>query len=110
MSWASRAVRPCSSPRLQQSRRASIQRTAGAGVSSATELSKTRSQGTAAPTPYGADFTAQRPLNLAEDDQGIGSFISFGSFRTTRLGDLLLTPQFDLLGPNNRLGTVDLLI
>ena len=34
--------------------------------------------------------------------------ITFGKFRTVILGDLTLNRQFDLMCPNNRLGSVDL--
>jgi L-ascorbate metabolism protein UlaG (beta-lactamase superfamily) len=79
-------------------------------VTSATEVIKTPVQGKAIPNPYCASFTAQTGVNLTEDDQSLGSFITFGKFRTIHLGDLTLNRQFDLMCPNNRLGTVDLLI
>src|SRR6185436_8585302 len=49
-------------------------------------------------------------INLTEDDQSLGSVITFGKFRTVHLGDLTLNRQFDLMCPMNRLGTVDLLL
>jgi competence protein ComEC len=79
-------------------------------VSSAAEVIKTPVQGKATPNPYCASFTPQTGVNLTEDDQSLGSFITFGKFRTIHLGDLTLNRQFDLMCPNNRLGTVDLLI
>ena len=79
-------------------------------VTSATEVIKTPLQGKASPNPYCAGFTPQTGVNLTEDDQSVGSFITFGKFRTIHLGDLTLNRQFDLMCPNNRLGTVDLLI
>lgn len=79
-------------------------------VTSATEVIKTPLQGKAAPNPYCGTFTPQTGVNLTEDDQSLGSFITFGKFRTIHLGDLTLNRQFDLMCPNNRLGTVDLLI
>ena len=79
-------------------------------VTSATEVIKTPLQGKAAPNAYCAAFTPQTGVNLTEDDQSLGSFITFGKFRTIHLGDLTLNRQFDLMCPNNRLGTVDLLI
>src|SRR5437762_5359057 len=79
-------------------------------VTSATEVIKTPLQGKAAPNPYCAGFTPQTGVNLTEDDQSLGSFITFGKFRTIHLGDLTLNRQFELMCPTNRLGTVDLLI
>src|SRR5438477_9076723 len=79
-------------------------------VASATEVIKTPLQGKATPNPYCAKFTAQTGVNLTEDDQSVGSFITFGKFRTIHLGDLTLNRQFELMCPMNRLGTVDLLI
>src|SRR5438128_5554638 len=79
-------------------------------VTSATEVIKNPVQGKATPNPYCANFKAQTGVNLTEDDQSVGSFITFGKFRTIHLGELTLNRQFDLMCPNNRLGTVDLLI
>src|SRR5436190_2682148 len=79
-------------------------------VASATEVVKTPLQGKATPNPYCAKFTAQTGVNLTEDDQSVGSFITFGKFRTIHLGDLTLNRQFDLMCPTNNLGTVNLLI
>jgi len=79
-------------------------------VTSAAEVIKTPVQGKATPNPYCANFTPQTGVNLTEDDQSLGTFITFGKFRTIHLGDLTLNRQFDLMCPNNRLGTVDLLI
>lgn len=78
-------------------------------VTSATEVIRTPLQGKATPNASCADYTAQPRVNT-EDDQSLGSFITFGKFRTIHLGDLPLNRQFDLMCPTNRLGTVDLLI
>ncbi len=79
-------------------------------VTSAMQVLKTPLQGKAIPNPYCANFTPQQGVNLTEDDQSLGSFITFGKFRTIHLGDLTLNRQFELMCPTNRLGTVDLLI
>jgi competence protein ComEC len=79
-------------------------------VSAATQTLKTPLQGKATPNPYCANFTPQAGVNLTEDDQSVGSFITFGKFHTIHLGDLTLNRQFELMCPMNRLGTVDLLI
>ena len=49
-------------------------------------------------------------VNLTEDDQSVGSVMTFGKFRTILLGDLTLNRQFDLMCPSNRLGAMDLLL
>jgi len=79
-------------------------------VTSATESIKTPIQGKATPNPYCADYKQQTGVNLTEDDQSVGSFITFGKFHTIHLGDLTLNRQFELMCPMNRVGTVDLLI
>jgi competence protein ComEC len=76
-------------------------------VAAGGEVLKTPLPGAGGPNPYCANF---QPANVAktEDDQSVGSFITFGRFRTVILGDLTLNRQFDLMCPNNRLGSVDL--
>ena len=78
-------------------------------VTAAGAVLKTPLSGPARPNPACANFT---PSDVArtEDDQSVGSFITFGKFRTLHLGDLTLNRQFELMCPNNRLGTVDLQI
>jgi competence protein ComEC len=68
---------------------------------------KTPLPGAGKPNPYCAAF---KPTDTpkTEDDESVGSFITFGKFRTVILGDLTLNGQFDLMCPNNRLGSVDL--
>ena len=48
--------------------------------------------------------------NNAEDPQSVASYIQFGRFRTVHLGDLTRNKEFELMCPNNRIGTVDLLL
>jgi competence protein ComEC len=76
-------------------------------VAAAGEAIKTPLPGAGAPNPFCANF---KPTDLArtEDDMSVGSFITFGMFRTLILGDIQLNRQFDLMCPINRLGTVDL--
>jgi len=76
-------------------------------VAAAGEVLKTPLAGAGQPNRYCASF---KPTDAAktEDDESVGSFITFGKFRTVVLGDLTLNRQFDLMCPNNRLGTVDL--
>jgi competence protein ComEC len=76
-------------------------------VASDGEVLKTPLPGAGAPNSYCANF---KPVDVpkTEDDHSVGSFITFGKFRTVILGDLTLNRQFDLMCPNNRLGSVDL--
>ena len=67
-------------------------------------------QGKAVPNHSCPSAPPQAGVNLTEDDQSLGSVIAFGKFRTIHLGDLTLNRQFDLMCPDNRLGTVDLLL
>jgi len=76
-------------------------------VASDGEVLKTSLPGAGAPNPYCAGFKAV-DVPKTEDDHSVGSFITFGKFRTVILGDLTLNRQFDLMCPNNRLGSVDL--
>ena len=77
---------------------------------SAAQVIQTPLQGKAIPNSDCAKFTPQTGVNITEDDHSLGSVITFGKFRTMHLGDLTLNRQFDLMCPNNRIGTVDLLL
>ncbi len=76
-------------------------------VAAGGEVIKTALRGAGQPNPYCASFKAV-DVPKTEDDQSVGSFITFGKFRTVILGDLTLNRQFDLMCPTNRLGSVDL--
>jgi competence protein ComEC len=77
-------------------------------VTSAGETIKTPLPGAGKPNPYCANFKAG--TNNAEDPQSVGVFVTFGKFKTVHLGDLTKNKEFDLVCPNNRLGTVDVLL
>jgi competence protein ComEC len=64
--------------------------------------------GAGKPNPYCANFKAGE--NNAEDPQSVGIFISFGKFRAIHLGDITKNKEFELMCPNNRVGTVDVLL
>lgn len=76
-------------------------------VAAGGEVIKTPLTGAGKPNPYCAGFKAA-DVPRTEDDESVGSFITFGKFRTVILGDLTLNRQFDLMCPNSRLGPVDL--
>jgi competence protein ComEC len=61
-----------------------------------------------APNPYCASFKPGQ--NNAEDPMSVGIHVTFGKFRTIHLGDLTKNKEFELVCPNNRIGTVDVLL
>jgi competence protein ComEC len=77
-------------------------------VTSAGETIKAALPGAGRANPYCAGF---RPgENNAEDPMSIGTLVSFGKFRAIHLGDLTKNKEFALMCPNNRVGTVDVLL
>jgi len=58
--------------------------------------------------PYCASFKPGD--NNAEDPMSVGVHITFGKFRTAHLGDLTKNKEFELMCPENRLGTLDVLL
>ena len=60
------------------------------------------------PNPYCASFKPGE--NNAEDPMSVGTHVTFGKFRTIHLGDLTKNKEFELMCPNNRIGTVDVLL
>jgi beta-lactamase superfamily II metal-dependent hydrolase len=65
--------------------------------------------GAGAANPACADSPAQA-ADPTENAQSVGSIVSFGQFRVAHLGDLTWNKELDLMCPNNRVGTVDLLV
>jgi competence protein ComEC len=77
-------------------------------VTSAGAMIKASLPGGGMPNPYCASF---KPGDSnAEDPQSVGTYIRFGKFRTVHLGDLTKNKEFELVCPNNRIGTVDVLL
>ena len=76
-------------------------------VASAAETIKTPLPGAGQPNPYCASF---KPKDAArtEDDQSVGTHITFGRFRVLHLADLPWNREFELMCPTNRVGDVDL--
>lgn len=73
--------------------------------------------GAGAPNPYCASFkrhqvnpVSGQPVGNTEDEQSVGSHVTFGKFRVLYLGDFTWNNEFELNCPNNRIGTVDLLV
>ena len=77
-------------------------------VTSTGEMIKTPLAGAGKPNPYCANFKPGD--NNAEDPQSVGTYVTFGKFRTIHLGDLTKNKEFELMCPNNRIGTVDVLL
>ena len=46
----------------------------------------------------------------AEDPMSVGTYVTYGRFRTVHLGDLTKQKEFELMCPNNRIGTVDVFL
>jgi beta-lactamase superfamily II metal-dependent hydrolase len=65
--------------------------------------------GAGRPNPYCAGFKPQDP-DASENAQSVGSLVTFGRFRVAHLGDLTWNKEFELMCPNNPIGTVDLLV
>ena len=77
-------------------------------VTSAGETIKAALSGAGGANSYCASF---RPgENNAEDPMSVGTHVTFGKFRTIHLGDLTKNKEFELMCPNNRIGTVDVLL
>jgi beta-lactamase superfamily II metal-dependent hydrolase len=62
--------------------------------------------------PLCSSFTPQGPEIIsrtadAEDSRSVSLFITYGRFRTVIMGDLTWNREFDLMCPDNQLGTVD---
>jgi hypothetical protein len=77
-------------------------------VSSAGETLKSPVPGGGAANPSCANF---KPGDgNAEDPMSVGTYVTYGRFRTVHLGDLTKQKEFELLCPNNRIGTVDVFL
>jgi beta-lactamase superfamily II metal-dependent hydrolase len=56
-----------------------------------------------------ADFKPQA-ADPTENAQSVGSVVTFGKFRVVHLGDLTWNKEFELMCPNNPIGTIDLFV
>jgi competence protein ComEC len=86
-------------------------------VTSAGEITRTVLPGSGGLNPYCAGFTPHtvnpvsgQPVGNTEDEHSVGSHVTFGGFRALYLADFPWNKEFDLMCPNNRLGTVDFLL
>ena len=77
-------------------------------VASAGESIKAELPGAGMANPSCASFKAGE--TNAEDPMSVATYVTFGKFRTIHLGDLTKNKEFELMCPNNRIGTVDVLL
>jgi competence protein ComEC len=78
-------------------------------VSAAGQVLKSPLPGAGRPNTSCAEYKPQDP-DPTENAQSVGSVITFGSFRLVHMGDLTWNKEFDLMCPNNRIGTADVFI
>jgi len=76
-------------------------------LSAAGQVVKSPVPGGGKPNPYCGSFKPQDP-DPTENAQSVGSIVTFGRFRVLHMGDLTWNKEFDLMCPNNPIGTVDL--
>jgi beta-lactamase superfamily II metal-dependent hydrolase len=86
-------------------------------VASGGSVLKTSMPGAGRPNPFCAAFAPHQtnpvsggPVGNTEDEQSVGSHVTFGRFRLLYLGDFTWNKEFELNCPTNRVGTVDLLV
>jgi hypothetical protein len=77
-------------------------------VVSAEQPIKNALPGAGKPNPSCATFKRKNVPGPDDNAESVGSLITFGRFKTVDLGDLLWDNEFDLMCPNNKIGTVDL--
>jgi beta-lactamase superfamily II metal-dependent hydrolase len=75
-------------------------------VASNAQLLQKPLPGAGQPNPACATFPRQVETNF-EDSHSVGSLVSFGKFRLVHMGDLTVNFEYELMCPNNRIGTVD---
>ena len=51
-----------------------------------------------------------QPVGNTEDEHSVGSHVTFGKFRALYLADFPWNKEFEMMCPNNRLGTVEFLL
>ena len=86
-------------------------------VTSAREVVKTPLPGAGRPNPHCAGFkphtvnpVSGQPVGNTEDEHSVGSHVTFGKFRALYLADFPWNKEFELMCPDNRLGTVEFLL
>jgi beta-lactamase superfamily II metal-dependent hydrolase len=78
-------------------------------VASAGQMLQSALPAAGRPNPACVAFKQQTP-DTGENAQSVGTHIVFGRFRLVHMGDLTVNKEAELMCPNNRLGTVDLMV
>jgi competence protein ComEC len=60
--------------------------------------------------PHTVNPVSGQPVGNTEDEQSVGSHVTFGQFRALYLADFPWNKEFELMCPVNRLGTVEFLL
>src|SRR5262245_50577389 len=77
-------------------------------VTSAGQPVKKALPGGGAANPLCGSFT-KKSIDPGENEQSVGSVITFGKFRAAHLGDLTWNKEYELMCPANPIGVIDLL-
>ena len=77
-------------------------------VTSAGKVLKTPLPGAGKPNPLCAGAQRRTVTQDPEDGQSVGSVITYGKFRALDFGDMTWDIEYDLMCPNNPIGTVDM--
>ena len=76
-------------------------------VTAGAAATKTALPGAGQPNSECASFV-KKDANVDENNQSVGSVVTFGQFKLIDLGDLMWNNEFDLVCPRNMVGNVDL--
>jgi beta-lactamase superfamily II metal-dependent hydrolase len=78
-------------------------------IASAGQVIRTPLPGAGKPNPS-CNIARRQTQPIPEDTQSVTTLLTFGKFRALHPGDLTIDKEFDLMCPNNRVGTVDVLV
>jgi competence protein ComEC len=78
-------------------------------IASAGQVIRTPLPGAGKPNPS-CNIPRRQTQPIPEDTQSVTTLFTFGKFRALHPGDLTIDKEFDLMCPNNRVGTVDILV
>ena len=78
-------------------------------IASAGQVIRTPLPGAGKPNPS-CNIPRRQTQPIPEDTQSVTTHFTFGRFRALHPGDLTIDKEFDLMCPNNRVGTVDVLV
>jgi beta-lactamase superfamily II metal-dependent hydrolase len=78
-------------------------------IASAGQVIRTPLSGAGKPNPS-CNIPRRQTQPIPEDTQSVTTLFTFGKFRALHPGDLTIDKEFDLMCPNNRVGTVDVLV